>query len=705
MNPIPDKLSSICKEIDLTLAHEQVRPEDVGSRTRLLRPLEEAVMTMSDAPQVPGSTAGKIAVLLWCKNHPQQADLDGLLGLLDDESSLVRLFALDAVSATLDSANTRWSEPQFPTLVHEALQMRREVEASPIITYNLSEITLKVAKLARPRKLKRPPLILNPYMAGLPVQSRNKFFGRQDVLRDIENSFGRREGVKSIVLYGARRTGKTSILYQIRDGVLGESFLPVYVDMQAFAGTKLPFFIQSLLLATENAAIERNLFKTGNLAELKARNAQFPSIQKYFQDFLAEHQDTTLLLMIDEYELLEEFFKESTLNYQLKSLLDREPRFYAIFAGSQKLETLKKKGFFTLLDTSSYYKISFLEKDEALQLIEKPAKGLVQYVEGVPQMILKHTAGHPFYTQLLCQLVFDLVKTGGTVNEDHVRQAVRQFLRNPSPHLILTWNTLDLEEKVVGSTLAELSINGSFVQPAGIIRRLNDEDYPVRLRRGEIQKALSGLHDIDWVDKKEGSIDYRYTMELVRRWVTENRSITDLVQEQRERIYSKVAVFWQQMLSWSIDFGLFGALVVLARAITHNASNLHAENWWYVTMAILSVLYFIVPPLIVKSTLGLHLLNLHVVSTLAGPPSAGRRILYGFTGIIRFVVTITLVFELLAVISPIGYKTLHLLAFLSAAIVTVIDVLMMLFGKKHQGLYDSLAGTLIISAKPYEENT
>jgi uncharacterized RDD family membrane protein YckC len=284
-----------------------------------------------------------------------------------------------------------------------------------------------------------------------------------------------------------------------------------------------------------------------------------------------------------------------------------------------------------------------------------------------------------------------------------MRQAVRQFLRNPSPHLILTWNGLDIEQKVVGSTLAELSTGISFTQTAKIIRRLKDEDYPVRLRRGDVQQALGGLYNIDWVEKEEGATAYRYTMDLVRRWVTENRSIADLVQEQRERIYSKVAVFWQQMTAWAIDFGIFGAIMALTRAITSNASASNANNWWYASIAILSILYFIVPPLVAKSTLGLHILNLYIASTLAGTPGPGRRILYGVMGIVRFAVTLTLIFELLAVISPIKYKVLHLLAFLAAAIVTAIDILTMLFGKKHQSLYDTLAGTLIISAKPVED--
>jgi len=40
------------------------------------------------------------------------------------------------------------------------------------------------------------------------------------------------------VFCGERRSGKTSILFQILNGCLGERFLPVLVDMQILAGIR-----------------------------------------------------------------------------------------------------------------------------------------------------------------------------------------------------------------------------------------------------------------------------------------------------------------------------------------------------------------------------------------------------------------------------------------------------------------------------------
>ena len=116
---------------------------------------------------------------------------------------------------------------------------------------------------------------------------------------------------------------------------------------------------------------------------------------------------------------------------QFQHLLESEPALFAVFAGSRKLETLRASGFESLLDVSRYIKISFLNRAEAMRLIVNPAQGMLTFATGVPGRILELTGGHPFYTQLLCQSLFDMVQGSGEVRPDHVEEAVRQFLLNP----------------------------------------------------------------------------------------------------------------------------------------------------------------------------------------------------------------------------------------------------------------------------------
>jgi hypothetical protein len=53
--------------------------------------------------------------------------------------------------------------------------------------------------------------VTNPYVVGDPVQG-NLFVGREDVLRQLEELWVIGHHLQSVVLYGHRRMGKTSIL-------------------------------------------------------------------------------------------------------------------------------------------------------------------------------------------------------------------------------------------------------------------------------------------------------------------------------------------------------------------------------------------------------------------------------------------------------------------------------------------------------------
>ena len=82
-------------------------------------------------------------------------------------------------------------------------------------------------------------VLSNPYIAGNPVRGETLFVGRSDILRDVQ-SLLRDPNANAIALYGQRRIGKTSILFQLEEQ-LAESgkYLPVYFDLHDKADLSL----------------------------------------------------------------------------------------------------------------------------------------------------------------------------------------------------------------------------------------------------------------------------------------------------------------------------------------------------------------------------------------------------------------------------------------------------------------------------------
>ena len=75
---------------------------------------------------------------------------------------------------------------------------------------------------------------VNPYIAGAPVSGPEMFYGRDDVFAFIKRNLIGKHQDSPIVLYGQRRTGKTSVLYQLQRR-LGAGYHCVFIDLHGLS--------------------------------------------------------------------------------------------------------------------------------------------------------------------------------------------------------------------------------------------------------------------------------------------------------------------------------------------------------------------------------------------------------------------------------------------------------------------------------------
>ena len=66
----------------------------------------------------------------------------------------------------------------------------------------------------------------NPYIAGPPLRGRDQLFGRTRLLAEVRRELTN-PAIPSVLLYGQRRIGKTSILRALEETLPEEAFLPV----------------------------------------------------------------------------------------------------------------------------------------------------------------------------------------------------------------------------------------------------------------------------------------------------------------------------------------------------------------------------------------------------------------------------------------------------------------------------------------------
>ena len=380
--------------------------------------------------------------------------------------------------------------------------------------------------------------IPNPFITGVPVRDPNRFFGREeDFAYARQRLMTEREGIV-LLFAGERRSGKTSILFQILAGRLGEEFLPVFVDMQQLAGTvgDREFFSRLADFTLEGATDERLVrdyydFSQGN---------PLLTFDQLLDDVHRVFPDRRLVFLVDEAELLKvkvqnEELSGAVLTYMASILESRQVSF--CFTGSYGLSEGGGEDWRRLIGKARSLTVSFLGRDDTLRLIQEPVEGRVFYKAGVVDAIYDLTHGHPFYTQIVCSMVVDYlngVQRDTLVMED-LDEVIRTIVDSPPPHLVYAWDERNQDEKFALSLLSEESDQaGTPVSPEGLLQAIKQNDYPLNLRSDALHVALESLYTHRVLGRTEEG-GYYFRVDLFRQWIRQARSMWRLVGEAEPR--------------------------------------------------------------------------------------------------------------------------------------------------------------------------
>jgi AAA+ ATPase superfamily predicted ATPase len=380
------------------------------------------------------------------------------------------------------------------------------------------------------------PIPFNPYIVGNPIKTREMFFGREDDFLYVARKIGEGKSNQIIVFCGDRRSGKTSILFQILGGRLGERFLPVLVDMQILAGIKDDYHFFRTILKVACTHL--------NLPELSIEQLEDSTpatIEALMEAFLEQVEnrfpDRILLLLIDEYELIEEKIRdgslsESSITY-LAGILESPRHISLIFTGSTNLEDRKVNYWKSLLGKSIYRKISYLSHNDTLRLITEPLKETVDYSAEILESICRLTGGQPFYTQVICQNMVDLLMEEGrnSPSARDLEAVIKDIIDNPLPQMIYSWNSLSEGNKLVLSSLAGLlNRPGDYADSSRLLSYLKKNRIHLPFKRERLLVLLEEAYHKEYLEKQENH-SYRFRMDFLRRWIKREHSIWKVARE------------------------------------------------------------------------------------------------------------------------------------------------------------------------------
>ena len=385
--------------------------------------------------------------------------------------------------------------------------------------------------------------IPNPYVVGTPLEADSPlFFGREDVVAFVQENLSAQHR-NNLVLIGQRRTGKTSLLKQLPVR-LGDDYLPIYLDGQALGlDPGLPNFF--LALATEiTFALEDRGF---SLDPPEYEDfAESPGV--FFErDFLArvrhEIENRHLLIMFDEFEELESAVGRGSLDPSifgfLRHLIQHSEKLSVIFCGTHRLEELAADYWNVLFNISLYRHIAFLDKAEAMHLIQEPVAAYgMRYDDLALDKIWQVTAGHPYFLQLLCHsLVNQHNKTERNyVTVANVNAALDEILASGEAHFVYLWASAAPAERLVMAALSRMLPLTGRATPVQVSDYLAERG--VSLERPALSDALHqlALRDILVADSEAdptiGQV-YHWRLGLLGLWVEKYKSMSRVMEEVR----------------------------------------------------------------------------------------------------------------------------------------------------------------------------
>ncbi len=252
----------------------------------------------------------------------------------------------------------------------------------------------------------------NPYVAGKPIRDKRVFVGRDDVFEFIRDGLalpmedGEAGDRNLVALIGHRRTGKTSLLLQLKKNrreILAPR-IPIFVDFEGmlpFPGGLKNFFYK---LARR---VQQELAEEGfELPEPIEDDFKDPALR--FQDFLSQavrvSGGTGLVLMMDEFHAIEP--SHSTLGTDvykmLRFVIQHNTKLDFIIAGTMQMERLMREYHAAMFGSAITKRIDFLEEKDARKLVVGPVRNYVSYTKGAEDLIIEVTASHPYFVQLVC---------------------------------------------------------------------------------------------------------------------------------------------------------------------------------------------------------------------------------------------------------------------------------------------------------------
>ncbi|MFC1484962.1 ATP-binding protein [bacterium] len=365
------------------------------------------------------------------------------------------------------------------------------------------------------------------FPVGIPV-NKNNFIGREKELSNILNLL--LDG-QSIVLTAPRRYGKTSIMLHTLNKLSKKKNITCHIDLFSISNKRdlAEKIVQAVLKSESRNIINFFRFLKTNITEL-IKNAEFKAIIDKFEFVLnfndpkisedslleealnfvekyAKSKKKQIIFAYDEFSEITKLGGDNLIKL-MRSKFQMHENVTYLFLGSH--ESIMKRIF--LGKASAFFRfarilhIGFIAEKYFSPYIYNQFKSLhININKQSIKYILTKTKGHPYYTQLLCQLIYYEIKgTKIDITEKIVEKCYANIINIERPVYEEIWSNL-------GTRKYHREILMNIAQ--------DYSPYIINLPGSSVRRILIYLEDMGYISRDEKNKKYNFIDKFLKDYI------------------------------------------------------------------------------------------------------------------------------------------------------------------------------------------
>jgi type I restriction enzyme M protein len=405
------------------------------------------------------------------------------------------------------------------------------------------------------------PFRLNPYVTGAPVDTDETFFGRHDIIQNIQRLL-RPDGPSTVILLeGNRRAGKTSILKRLQRSELLDDWVPVYCQFQGISGepnaqSLYRLVARELLYSVTSSPVDSlpDSLREISMADALRRKTLCRELaatiedQRPFEQFesllelaLAAIGSRRILLMLDEFEKIHQGIEQQQMSplvpENFRYLFHTYERVSGILSGSIRIKKLRKEYWNVLFGIGTPIPVGPLSASAAREVVVRPVRGVLSYSDNAVDRLLELCAYQPFLVQSLASSIFESCAAANltSITTEFVNKSAESLvLNNEHFQTIFRQQSLTARQRFLTCLIDHLTDAPARVTFDVISDQMEANSIPVESdsRLKEDLEELQEQEIVRFVPEAPGG-HYRIEVPLFSRWL---RAKVDFQAARREAI-------------------------------------------------------------------------------------------------------------------------------------------------------------------------